>query len=122
MPLPVQNLNQIVNEVLEEAGVIPPKTEFSNSLQRSGVTIENLAAVLADLLYNGKENTRLRALQLALAAYGIDLQPKTEFNLGNQIVVNLKVTGNFQENNLFSPERKLNENVLNNLLSDVQKG
>jgi hypothetical protein len=94
---------KIVDEVLVDAGILPPREQFSQSLEISGVTIDMLAQILADLLMNGKESTRLKALQLALAAKGINIQPAFE-NSPAGITVNINV-GNNNLNALFAPER-----------------
>lgn len=106
MPI-VQNndLAPIVTEILQETGVLPVRDKFLASLEVNGITIDALARILVGLLVSGKESTRLKALQMALSAYGIELQPKIESS--QNVVVNINVQGNLQQNQLFSPERKL---------------
>lgn len=106
MPI-VQNsdLAPIVTEILQDTGIIPVREKFVTSLEVNGITIDALAKILVNLLISGKESTRLKALQMALAAYGVELQPKIESS--NNVVVNINVNGNLQQNQLFAPERKL---------------
>lgn len=102
MPL-TMNVPAIVTEVLQETGVLPAREQFTNALETNGVNVESLAKVLAYLIISGKESTKLKALQMALSAYGIELQsPKVEDS--RSITVNIQVNGNLQ-NNLFAPER-----------------
>ena len=104
LPAPI-DLSGIVTEVLQESGVLPPRQKFTNALENNGVTIESLAQVLAYLILSGKESTKLRALQLALSSYGIEIQPRLQES-SQQVTVNINVNGNLQQNQLFAPERK----------------
>jgi hypothetical protein len=99
------SFNEAVTEVLQEAGILSAPDKFTASLESQGISIEALAKIMAHLLTNGKEGTRLRALQMALAAYGIDIQPKQQES-SKTITVNIQVQGDLNQNQLFAPERK----------------
>ena len=107
--MPVANLNtlaieQAVEKTLEKNGIIVNE-HFSQELNSYGASTDEAARQLADILMNGKEHYKLRAIEMVVKAHGIDLSPKQQTD--NGITVNINVNAeNAQINSLFNPERK----------------
>jgi hypothetical protein len=110
MPLPIQHSSSIeeaVHSVLEKAGVLVPKEKFSQALESNGITIDQLAAQLSTLIYTAREGTRLKALEIALAAHGIELRESKITPEAPTIIFNIS-TGDVQSTNMmFAPVREI---------------
>jgi len=106
LPILDSGLCQAVDSMLVKAGVTNPKIKFQDALIASGLTIDELASQLANLLYSGKERTRLEALKLALAGQGVDLREKDAVTQVPSIIFN--ITSNEQNVlNMFAPTREI---------------
>ena len=105
MPLPNNQLEAIVEQALERAGVLPPREEAAQALINSGIDIPSLANQLANLIYTAKDSTKLKAIEQAFAIHGVSIRPESATAGMPQIVFN--VSGdNVNLNSLFAPERK----------------
>lgn len=69
------NIEQI-NQILAEGGIpqaqLEPSDQFKGVLNRSGASVENAAATIADVMISSKfDNSRLKAAEIALDLHGI---------------------------------------------------
>lgn len=106
MPLPSRQLEAIVEQALEKAGVLPPREEASEALKSAGIDIQVLASQLANIIFTAKDSVKLKAIEQAFALHGISIKPEAATQGTPQIIFN--VTGeNVNLNSLFAPERNI---------------
>jgi hypothetical protein len=110
MPIPIQTssgIEQAVNSMLRKSGVLTNKEKLSESLISNGLTIDELGAQIANLVFSGKERTRLEALKLALAGHGIDLREQTQVNVVPSITFNIVSNSETNVLEMFAPTREI---------------
>lgn len=100
------NIEQAITKTLQQTG-LAPNDEFVSLLECHGATLNEAANQLSNLLIGGREQTRLRAIEMVSRAYGVDLSSKPE-DKDKGLVVNIQINAeNAQINSLFNPERKI---------------
>ena len=108
MPLPIQNssgIEQAISNVLEKSGIIAPREKFAQALESQGITIQEMAAQLAMLIYSAREGTRLKALEMALAGHGIELRKDSTTIQVPNIIFNINSSSDQKILNMFAPNR-----------------
>lgn len=110
MPIPIHNssgIEQAVQNVLEKSGILLPKEKFSQALESNGITIPELAAQLASLIFSAREGTRLKALELALTGHGIELRKDSTVPQIPTIIFNINSSNEQNVLNMFAPNREI---------------
>jgi hypothetical protein len=98
-------LNAAVETALEREGVIPKKDTAIAALDANSCDIYSLATYLANLCMTGKDSVRLKALQMAFAVHGIELNKVEVAHAAPVINFQIKTDGALNLNQLFAPER-----------------
>lgn len=106
-------LDQIADTVegavdkVENTGAI---SKFTRALDKSGASLEEVAAILGTQINNGREPyNQIKAANIILTAHGIIGPQKGAHRDGDiNIVIHTK-EANVQANNMFSPQREVDE-------------
>lgn len=109
MPLPnniTRTLEQAVDNALEEKGVLPKRDRAVRALESCGLSVEDLAMHLANLIFSAKDSVKRNAILDAFGLHGINLKAEDAANTIPNIV--FQVQGeNIQLNQLFAPSRTI---------------
>jgi trimethylamine:corrinoid methyltransferase-like protein len=111
MPLPnnaLQNIEAAVEQAFEKVGVHTKKEKAAKALEQYGLSVEELAMHLANLILSAKDAVKRNAILDAFALHGINLKQEAFENSAPSIV--FQVNGdNVNLNQLFAPSREVSQ-------------
>lgn len=102
---PFQAIESAVEQALEDKGVLSKKERAARALENAGLSIEDLAMHLANLIFTANSATKRNAILDAFGLHDINLKPDAGGQAAPTIV--FQVQGeNVNLNQLFAPNRE----------------
>jgi|SRR3972149_6096513 len=102
------NLEQAIDKAFEEKGLLSKKDRAAQALEANGLTVEDLAFHLANLIFSAKDHVKRNAILDAFGLHGINLKAEEAGNQAPNII--FQISGdNVNLNQLFAPPRDSNE-------------
>jgi hypothetical protein len=107
---PAKTIEAAIGQVLEEKQVFSKKERAAQALENTGLSVEDLAVHLANLIFSAKDAVKRNAILDAFGLHGINL--KAEDNGPTTPNIVFQINGdNVNLNQLFAPTRNLESNT-----------